>query len=124
MVAEGPWTIDVYETEGGDKPAWSFIAGLEGRNRVEAIALVKLLEERGNSLRRPHSGALSDGLFELRGKEVRPFYMFLPGRVVVLLGGEMKKRNDIPKATLARVRGYQKEVVRRAQAAAGRRGRR
>ena len=74
---------------------------------------MKLLHERGNSLRRPQSGALGEGLFELRGKEVRIFYMFLPNRVAVLLDGEVKKRNDIPAKTLERVRGYQKEVVRR-----------
>ncbi len=121
MVSEKPWTIDAYETESGDQPAWSFIAGLEGRNRVEAIALVKLLEERGNRLRRPHSGALGDGLFELRGKEVRLFYTFVPGRVVVVLDSEIKKRNDIPRATLARVRGYQRKVVRRVRATSERR---
>jgi hypothetical protein len=121
MAPEEPWVLDVFETEAGDKPAWSFIAGLEGRNRVEAVALVKLLEERGNTLRRPHSGALGEGLFELRGKEVRLFYVFRPGRVVVLLEGEIKKRDDIPKRTLARLRAYQREVARRAQAASRRR---
>lgn len=109
-VARPSWVVDVYETAKGERPAWAFIAGLEGRNRAEAIALVKLLEERGNALRRPHSGALGEGLFELRGKEVRIFYVFLPGRAAILLDGEVKKRDDIPPKTLARVRGYQKEV--------------
>jgi hypothetical protein len=53
------WTVDVYESEAGDRPAWSFMAALEGRSRAEAFALVKLLEERGKTLRRPHSGALA-----------------------------------------------------------------
>ena len=53
----------------------------------------------------------------MRGKEVRMFYMFLPKRVVVLLDGEIKKRDDIPKKTLDRVRSQQKDVVRRGQAA-------
>src|SRR3972149_7740077 len=97
-----PWTIDAYETEEGGKPVWSFIGGLVGRNKAEAIALVKLLEEQGNTLRRPHSGTLGEGLFELRGKEVRMFYMFLPKRGVVLLDGEIKKGADIPKKTLDR----------------------
>ena len=107
------WRVDAYETERGQKPAWSFMRALEGRNLAEAIALVKLLEERGNTLRRPHSGALGEGLFELRGKEVRLFYVFLPGRVIGLLDGEIKKRDDIPRKTLERVRGYQREVARR-----------
>jgi len=89
------------------------LENLAGRNRAETIALVKLLEERGNSLHRPRSGTLGEGLFELRGKEVRIFYVFLPSRVAVLLDGEVKKRTDIPRKTLERVRGYQSEVLRR-----------
>ena len=115
-MAQPPWTIDAYETQKGERLVWSFIQSLEGRNRVEAIALVQLLEEKGNSLRRPQSGALGDGLFELRGREVRIFYMFLPNRVAVLLDGEIKKRDDIPVGTLERMRGYQREVERRKQA--------
>jgi Phage derived protein Gp49-like (DUF891) len=114
--AERRWTIDAYETDGGEAPAWSFTRRLEGRDRVEAIALVKLLEEQGNLLRRPQSGALGDGLFELRGKQVRLFYVFLPGRVIVLLSGEIKKRDDIPAGTLARMRALQTEVAGRGAA--------
>ena len=113
MPQQAPWTIDTYETEQGEKPVLAFLQGLEGRNKSESIALVQLLEERGNTLRRPQSGALRDGLFELRGKEVRIFYVFLPNRVAVLLDGEIKKRDDIPLKALERVRGYQREVVRR-----------
>ena len=107
------WTIDAYETDAGNAPAWAFIRQLEGRDKVEAFALVKLLEEQGSLLRRPHSGALGDGLFELRGKQVRLFYVFLPGRVIVLLDGEIKKRDDIPPRTLARMRVLQVEVASR-----------
>jgi hypothetical protein len=114
--AERRWTIEAYETDGGETPAWSFIRRLEGRDRVEAIALVKLLEEQGNLLRRPQSGALGDGLFELRGKQVRLFYAFLPGRVIVLLSGEIKRRDDIPAGTLARMRALQAEVAGRGAA--------
>jgi hypothetical protein len=60
MATKAPWTIDVYETDKGEKPAWTFIGGLEGRDRAEAIALVKLLEEQGNLLRRPQSGTLGE----------------------------------------------------------------
>jgi len=83
---------------------------------VEAIALVKLLEEQGNLLRRPQSGALGEGLFELRGREVRVFYVFVPGRTIVLLDGEIKKRDDIPKRTLERLRRFQADVMRRVAA--------
>jgi hypothetical protein len=110
------WTIDAYETDAGNAPAWAFVRQLEGRDKVEAFALVKLLEEQGSLLRRPHSGALGDGLFELRGKQVRLFYVFLRGRVIVLLDGEVKKRDDIPPRTLARMRVVQAEVASRGAA--------
>jgi hypothetical protein len=44
---------------------------LQGRDKAEGIALVKLLEEQGNELRRPQSGTLGQGLFELRGNRRR-----------------------------------------------------
>ena len=113
MPGGAPWTIEAYETEQGEMPALRFLEGLAGRNESEAVALVKLLQERGSNLRRPQSGALGGGVFELRGKEVRIFYMFLPNHIAVLLDGAIKKRDDIPRRTLERVRGYQKEVIRR-----------
>jgi len=68
MPEQTAWTVDGYETEQGERPALGFLQGLAGRNQSEAVALVKLLRERGNSLRRPQSGALGEGLFELRGR--------------------------------------------------------
>ncbi len=112
-MSSGPWAIDDFRTEQGNAPVRAFIAALTGRDRDEAFALVKLLEEQGNALRRPQSGILGEGLFELRGKQVRIFYMFLPGRRVVLLDGETKKRDDIPPRTLKRMRGYRDTVLRR-----------
>jgi predicted XRE-type DNA-binding protein len=60
MPQRRPWTVEVYESEQGERPALRFLQGLEGRNESEAIALVKLLQERGNTLRRPQSGALGE----------------------------------------------------------------
>lgn len=51
---QGGWTIDEYTTEGGESPVRAFISGLSGRDEVDAVALIKLLEERGNTLRPPH----------------------------------------------------------------------
>jgi hypothetical protein len=112
MPEQAPWTVDAYETEQGERPALSFLQGLEGRNESEAVALVKLLQERGNSLRRPQSGALGEGLFELRGKESGSSRCF--SRTVWRCSWMARSRSGMtsPK-TLERVRGYQKEVVRR-----------
>jgi len=44
------------------------------------------------------------GLFELRGHQVRMFYIFLPGRRAVMLDGMIKKQDGIPSEVLERVR--------------------
>jgi hypothetical protein len=77
---------------------------------IKLPLLIKLVRERGNRLRKPRSAPLGGGLFELRGEQVRIFYMFRPGHRIVLLDGMVKKRNDIPHEVLERVRQLQKEV--------------
>lgn len=41
---------------------------------------------------------------------MRIFYTFRPGRRIVLLGGMIKKRDEIPRDVLKRVRRYLHEV--------------
>lgn len=115
------WTVTDYEQTPGQIPIRTFLEGLEGRHANEAAAALPLLKEHGNQLRPPRSRKIDDNLFELRGThQVRIFYMFLPGRVIVLLDGIVKKRNDIPKQDLERIRRYRQEVERRGPRAARR----
>jgi hypothetical protein len=104
------WTIDDYTTASGENPVRTFLSVLQDRDKVEAFALIQLLSERGNTLRLPHSRSLGEGLNELRGKQVRIFYVFRPQRRIVLLDGMVKKRDDIPAAVLKRLRQLQREV--------------
>ena len=83
-----------------------FIRALnDDRAFKEARALIDLLADRGNRLRPPRSKPLGGGLFEMRGRQVRIFYTFRPGRRIVLLDAMVKKRDDIPPEVLTRVRG-------------------
>ena len=107
------WAVEDFETDGGERPVRTFIDKLEGRDLSEAVALVKLVEDRGSALRAPHSKALGGGLFELRGKQVRIFYVFGRGRRVILLCGIVKKRDEIPARALARARRFQADWERR-----------
>ena len=109
----GGWHVDEYERSGGGVPVRTFLAGLDGRNANQAAALLLKLAARGNQLRPPDSRQVAENLFELRGHEVRIFYMFLPGRRIVLLDGIIKKQHRIPRQDLDRVKVYQAEVVRR-----------
>lgn len=83
--------IEEYSTASGGTPILMFLSGLDRRDKGEAFALLKLLAERGNMLRVPQSRPLGNGLFELRGDQVRIFYMFRPGRRITLLDGIIKK---------------------------------
>lgn len=87
-----------------------FLSQLDRRDFREAAALIRMLEARGNQVREPRSKALGGGLFELRGDQVRIYYVFRPGRRVVLLDGFIKKRGDIPSALMRRLRQLQTEV--------------
>jgi hypothetical protein len=100
------WLIEEHGTRVRD-----FIRALkDDRAFKEARALVDLLADRGSQLRPPRSKPLGDGLFEMRGQQVRIFYTFRPGRRIVLLDGMIKKRDEIPSDVLARVRGLNKQV--------------
>jgi hypothetical protein len=109
-MAEGWWTIEEYRTEQGESPIRVFLSGLEGQTRVDAFALIQLARERGNTLRLPHSKPLGEGLQELRKDQVRIFYVFRPGRRIMLLDGLLKKRGDIPPAMVKRLRQMQEKI--------------
>ena len=110
MAGRAKWALDEYAAPTGEKPVLTFLSGLAGRPKADGAALLQLLRERGNTLRQPHSRALGRGLFELRGHQVRIFYMFRPGRRVVLLDGMVKKQDAIPADVLQRVRAMHRVV--------------
>jgi putative component of toxin-antitoxin plasmid stabilization module len=104
------WTVETYELPSGNRPYASFLDTLTGVAAVRAAALPTRLAK-AHDLRPPESKALGRGLFELRDHcGVRIFYLFRPGRRVVVLGGYLKKRQDIPAIVLRTMRAYQAEV--------------
>ncbi len=105
-----PWTLERFVLDSGESPVRTFLEGLGGRDRVDALALLKLLAEQGNALKMPQSKPLGAGLLELRAGPVRLFYTFRPGRRIVLLDGMVKKRQEIPPEVLKRVRRYQRAL--------------
>jgi hypothetical protein len=107
------WSVEFYEKREGVRPAQLFVDGLEGKHKREALALIALVGERGNQLRPPHSKLVETGLFELRGHQVRIFYIFRPGRRIVLLDGMIKKQDEIPAEVKDRVRAYRKDAESR-----------
>ena len=104
MAAGSEWTIEWYRTAAGEIPAKAFLAGLQGRPKDDAVALLELIERRGNQLHEPKSKAIGSGLFELRGHQVRLLYTFRPGKRVVIFDGVVKKQDELPADLVKRVR--------------------
>lgn len=78
-----------------------FINGLTAADQVKITTLIRRLADEGNRLKRPHAAPLGGSLFELRTPSgVRVFYTFRPGQRIVLLGGIVKKRDDVPPAAI------------------------
>lgn len=98
----------------------SFLDTLKSENATAfdgCLALLDLLAEHGHRLRRPHSGALGDGLFELRcregGIQVRMLYAFEGKGIAVLTHGIVKKTRPVSRAEIQlatrRLRQYRKD---------------
>jgi hypothetical protein len=107
------WRIEAYRLDTGESLVQAFLDQLDGEPLADALALLKLLREYGNALRLPHSRALGDGLFELRGFQVRLFYVFRGVRTAVLLDGMVKKRDDVPNDMVRRLRRMQRVLRER-----------
>ena len=107
---ERQWTIERPRTPAGRVPIVEFLNGLDDeRAAKDAAVLIRPLRELGNTIRPPRSQLVGDGLYELRGHQVRVFDVFRPGRRAVPLDGDIKKRDKIPPRVLERMRQYRRE---------------
>lgn len=113
MAPPAEWTLERYLTPAGECPVRLFLESLAGRHETDALALLGRLRSEGAALRPPTSKLVETGLFELRGHQVRIFYVFRPGRRAILLDGCIKKQDKIPADVLKRVRQYVRDLETR-----------
>ena len=86
----------------------TFLSGLEKPTRTKVTRLVELLAERRQRLGMPFSRNLGNGLYELRIlgiQNVRIFYTFLLGEVV-LLHGVSKKTQKVAQRDIETARQH------------------
>lgn len=60
--------IEFYETEDGRCPVSEYLDSLSVKLNAKTLRTIDLLEKNGQSLRKPYSELLEDGIFELRTK--------------------------------------------------------
>ena len=98
------FNIEFYETEDGKKPVEEFLDSLDSKMNAKMVALMELLEEKGNALRKPYSGPLGDGIFEIRCKFgssiTRALYFFYSGEKIIITNGFTKKGQKTPPAEI------------------------
>jgi hypothetical protein len=98
--------IRLYRGADRTVPMTEWLAGLEvsePRAYVKCLAMLKLLSEQGNELRRPHVDMLRDGIRELRfriGTVQYRILFFYCGQHVVCLSHGITKENVIPPAEI------------------------
>lgn len=96
--------IVFYEKDNGNCPVKEFMDSLDVKMRAKMIALLELLEEKGNQLGEPYSKKLEDGIFELRcrvgNNSTRVLYFFYFEGKIVLTNGFVKKTNKTPRSEI------------------------
>ena len=111
------FTVEFYETEEGIIPVEEFLDGLDIKMRAKLVMLMKVLQEKGNSLREPYSKHLDDGIFEIRGKIgsdiSRVLYFFYYGRKIIITNGFIKKTKKTPKSEIELAKKYREDYIER-----------
>lgn len=98
------FTVQFYESEDGAQPVLEFLRSLEPKMRAKTGAMMELLAEKGNELRKPYTEHLDDGIFELRviqGNNIaRTLFFFYVEKRIIITNGFIKKQRKTPKAEL------------------------
>lgn len=109
--------ISFYETADGRFPAEEFIDAQDMKMQAKIYRNINLLKEKGNSLRRPYSEYLEEGIFQIRsqvGNDIsRILYFFYVGKEIVLTNGFIKKTQNTPMNELDLAKKYRAEYLQR-----------
>ena len=104
-----------YLTRNGRRPAKEFIEEQEDPEvRVAIYSDIERLEKLGHMIRRPFSGELRDGIFELRTlfKKVkyRLFYFYHSNRIIITHGFK-KKVPKVPNDEINKANKYRNDYI-------------
>ncbi len=91
----------------------SFIQALEKPTIAKVLRVIDLLEKFGHQLGLPHSKKVCANLFELRirgQQEVRIFYTFQKGNIIILYGF-IKKSQLIPRKEIKQAKRKLKDLT-------------
>lgn len=109
--------IEYFKKDDKTRPAEEFILSEDIKLQVKIFRMLELLEVKGNELREPYSSYLTDGIFELRAKQVsdisRVLYFFVVGKKIILTNGFRKKTQKTPRSEIELAKKYKAEYEQR-----------
>ena len=109
--------LEFYETEDGKMPVAIFLDSLDPKMSAKMVALMELLEEKGNALRKPYSSPLGDGIYELRctfgGNITRVLYFFYFGERIIVTNGFIKKTQKTPSSEIKLAKTRRENWIKR-----------
>lgn len=109
--------IELYDTEDGRCPVQEYLDSLEPKLLAKTLRTIDLLEYNGNTLRKPYSESLGNGIFELRtihGTDItRILFFFYIGNRAVLTNGFTKKTRKTPPSEINVAKRYKADYERR-----------
>ena len=93
-----------YKTKSGDMPVQEYIIELPQKLKTKTLNNINRLREEGLNARRPLSGYLRDGIFELRTQIgtnlTRLLYFFSNNKAIVFTNGFTKKTEEVPESEI------------------------
>ena len=111
--------IIFYERENGDVQVENFLLSLDCKMRAKLIGIINILKEKGNLLREPYTKALSDGIFEIRGRVgndiSRVLYFFYFNNKIVFTNGFVKKTQKTPRNEILKAKKYREDYIKRCE---------
>ena len=106
-----------YRTSEGRCPIEEYLSELDSKAFNAVSRAFEALRQNGPKLRRPISGSLGDGLFELRvddrSNARRVIYFFMQGEQAILTNGFNKKTNKTPRQEIERAKRYREDHLKR-----------
>lgn len=94
------YKVEFYITKSGDCPAQDFLNSLTKDEQARVIHYLKMLQEHGRQLHRPHADHLRDHIWELRIRcsytHYRMLYFFHDGKKFIITHGFKKQTSNVP----------------------------
>jgi hypothetical protein len=110
--------VIIYREQDGSVPLVDWLKKQPFKAQNKCTALIELLAEKGNELRRPYVDYLDDGIFELRPVVKRVQYRILycfVGRNIVLLTHGLVKADKVPISEIDKAIECRNKFVRNPQ---------